>query len=228
MAAKSISGIVNYILRGSYFNQPHKKDLIRCSYEPSEEKYSKFLIVTGDNAEGKSFFVKLFDEYCHKFARTECLLLGMSLRTDRSWARSFVYKDESNFSTGDSSINCVIKGLETGRKREQEHYLIFDEPNLGLAESYHYALGEYFAGFVKEMPPLTKGLVIVTHSRKLVRPLLEEHPHHLRFGDHQKLKDWIEREPKRRTLEELLQLPEKGLKRFRRINQIHQQLRKLK
>lgn len=226
MTIKSIYGIINFILQHDYFNKNSGRNLIRCHYEPSDIKYSKLLIVTGDNAEGKSFFVKLCEEYCNERIKNECLCIGMSLRTEKNWARSCIYKDENAFSTGDCSISGVIKGIETCQKREHEHYVIFDEPNLGLAESYHYALGEYFTGFVINMPPLTKGLVIVTHSRELVRPLLEHHPHHLRFGDNQNLANFVERDPKRKTIEELLQLPEKGRRKFQNIRKIYSDLSK--
>ena len=226
MAVKSVYGIINFILQQDYFNKDSRRNLIRCNYEPNEIKYSRLLIITGDNAEGKSFFVKLFDEYCNEKIKNECLRLGMSLRTEKHWARSCVYKDEGAFSTGDCSISSVIKGLETCQKRGQEHYVIFDEPNLGLAESYHYALGEYFARFVTNMPPLTKGMVIVTHSRELIRPLLEHHPHHLRFGDNQNLANWIDRDQKQRTIEELLRLPEKGRRKFQKIKEIQHNISK--
>jgi hypothetical protein len=226
MVAKSLYGAIKFILQHDYFDKDSRRNLICCNYEPSDLKYSKLLIITGDNAEGKSFFVKLFDEYCDRKINTECLRLGMSLRTEKHWSRSCIYKDESAFSTGDSSISSVIKGIETCQKREQEHYVIFDEPNLGLAESYHYALGEYFARFITDMPSLTKGMVIVTHSRELVRPLLDYHPHHLRFGDNQNIKNWVERNPKRKNIEELLWLPEKGRRKFKRVQEVSKELSK--
>jgi len=73
---------------------------------------------------------------------------------------------------------------------------------------------------------LTKGMVIVTHSRELIRPLLEHHPHHLRFGDNQNLANWIDRDQKQRTIEELLRLPEKGRRKFQKIKEIQHNISK--
>ena len=216
---RTIKGIVNYLLSQKYLGS-HAP-----IYPHYEKGTSRILILTGENAEGKSFFARLFQECCER-NHIACSRLSMSLRTSGYLtAASLGYRDESAFSTGHSSIDGVVNGLNTCRKNERDHYIIFDEPTIGLSEGYQYAMGEYFADFIRRIPSHTLGVVVATHSRYFVEPLLKYNPNHLRLGDNTNLNDWVTQPPAKKTVDELLRLPDKGTNRFRRIrtlrNTIH-------
>ncbi len=219
---QSINKIVTFLLNQRYFNGNNQTRIL-THYEKGT---SKVLIVTGENAEGKSFFSRLFHEYCTRFLKTDCLRTGMDVRTERSFATIFSgYREEAVFSTGHSSVDSIISGIDTCKKMDSNHYIIFDEPTVGLSEGYQYAAGLYFAEFMKNCPKNTLGVVVITHSRLFVEPLLAHNPQHLRFGDNTKLKDWVEQTPAKHTIEELLQLPEKGICRLRDISHISDKIK---
>lgn len=205
--------IIHKILELEYFTGDNP--VLPAYYTPSS---SHLLLLIGDNATGKSFFARLFAAYNYYYhTKTEPILVNMSLRTYGGIERAFVFGDESRESTGTISLQSVIKGIATCRSREKNHYLIYDEPDVGLSEGYQMALGRYVAKFMQELPSKTKGVVISTHSKHLVRPLLDYNPQHIRFGDRLSLNEWLEQEPKEKSEEELLSLHERSFSSYRAI-----------
>ena len=207
--------LLHRALNSPYFSSDTAASL-HVSYQPGD---SRLLVLTGDNATGKSFFLRLYQALCYQ-SKIECLRVGMERRTQGGMERVFMYGDESWDSTGNISAKCLLGGIQTCKNRKNPHYIIFDEPDTGLSEGYQYAMGLYIAKFMDELPKKTKGVFISTHSRYLARPLLEYHPHHLRFGDTSTLAQWAEQEPKLKSLEDLLSLKEKAHQRFLRIRRI--------
>jgi hypothetical protein len=190
---------------------------IKTLFEPGE---GMLLVITGENASGKSFFARLFGAYAKARLNTECMRFGMDRRTESGIAKAFMYGDETRESTGVISVRNLFGAEHNSRKREHPHFVIFDEPDIGLAESYQSTVGKFIADFVATLPELNRGVVVVTHSRQILRELLPLHPHHLRCGDERSLKSVVEEDPTPKTIEQLRQLPEHGVELFRRLTAI--------
>ncbi|MGU3656021.1 ATP-binding protein [Methylobacterium fujisawaense] len=184
--------------------------------------HPKFALVTGENASGKSFLVRALGQRMRDaHPKLEILAVTMSLRSQGGMARAFLFGDEQRESTGRNSIKAVLAGIRACRERQHDHVLILDEPDIGLAESYAGALGAYLAAFVEDMPDRTLGLVVVTHSRPLVRGLLPTAPAAIRVGDDPRpLEQWLREGPLPRGMEEIEALGERAAATMRGINRV--------
>ena len=191
---------------------------------PAEVEYGhpKFALVTGENASGKSFLVRGIGEKLRdKQPKLEILAVTMSLRSEGGLSRAFVFGNERRESSGRISIKAVLAGLHACRERHHDHVLILDEPDIGLAESYAGALGTYLAAFVEDMPVRTLGLVVVTHSRPLVRGLLAAEPASIRVGDDRRpLEQRLREGPLPRGVEDIEALAERSAATMRGINRV--------
>lgn len=190
-------------------------------FEPGDPRV---LLITGDNAGGKSFFARHIQVALEAegAGRVELLPVSMSTRTTSGMHRVFIYGDENWESTGQLSVHAVLGGLRTCAGREHDHVLVLDEPDVGLAESYQRALGERIANFASDLPEKTVGLVLVTHSRILVRELLSAvTPMSVRVGDDLRpLAEWLEHGPVPRTVEDLEALTRRSRERMRGIKAV--------
>ncbi|MBI3633640.1 MAG: hypothetical protein HY226_05105 [Candidatus Vogelbacteria bacterium] len=192
MAQKfSIREVVERSLDFTYFDGP-----ITAKYWPGAYN-NRLLVVTGDNASGKSFFGKLFSGLARseEYGKIEIMRLSMQLRTSQGIEKAFVFGDESYRPTGAISANTVRTGISTCRGRTSDHIIFFDEPDIGLAESYQGALGKLIASFAQDLPDKTRALCVVTHSRRIVRHLAPLNPHYLRIGDELPIEDFLKEAP---------------------------------
>lgn len=189
----------------------------RCSLQaPASDRNAKLVVVTGDNASGKSFWCKAFGEfYTDMVQGSECIRLGLSLRADPhrgSWIYSPI---EDQSSSGAISARVALTSFEQCSKRDGRHILVLDEPDLGLSESYAAALGSEIARFAAAAPDKTDAVVVVSHSRGLLHGLrMAGEPVHVRLGDERTLDDIITALPQPKTAEELAALPERGRETF--------------
>jgi hypothetical protein len=188
----------------------------------AELAHPRFAVVTGENASGKSFLVRtLAHRMREDRPRLEVMAVTMNMRSRGGMERAFIWGDEGRDSTGRLSVKAVIGGLKTCRERDHDHVLILDEPDIGLAEGYAGALGEYVAAFVDEMPERTLGLIVVTHSRPLVRSLMPTDPTSIRVGDDPRpLARWLEEGPIPRTLADIEGLAERSSATMSGINRV--------
>ena len=209
--SKKLTSLIEEVLDSSFFSP--EEGLIPVLHEPGD---SRLLVVTGENASGKSFFARVFEAYSRK-DNIECMRVGMEKRTTSGIVKVLMFGDESNESTGLITLRTLQSGVQTCRGREHEHFLVLDEPDIGLSEGYQLAAGEFIARFVSDMPDLTQGAVVITHSRRILRQLLPLKPHHVRCGDTRTLLSVVEEEPKAKTIEDLLALPTVGVQLFRKI-----------
>jgi len=183
------------------------------------------LVVTGDNASGKSFFCKYLRAVLNAekdtLGRIEVMDGGMHRRTRAGIERALMYGDEDRESTGDLSLGFVLTALRTCRGREHAHILSLDEPDVGLSEGYQTALGDLLYGFADELPAHTAGLVVVTHSRPIVERLIRLEPHLVRIGEDQRTTvEWLDQGPLARTIEELQSLHAQSARKTRAIQKI--------
>jgi hypothetical protein len=191
--------------------------ILESHYEPAEK--TKLLICSGSNATGKSFFGRMVSQYCRKIEEVECIRIGMELRCASGMHRAFILSGmEHEESTGVNSVH-MLKGIfNTAKNRKDNHILFIDEPDIGLSESYSVAMGKYITKELSSLSDYTKLVVIVSHSRHLLQPLLVFNPAHFRLGDNLNLKEWMEHGPELKTIEDLLNLPNKSKETWRRIN----------
>lgn len=188
---------------------------------------SNVLLVAGSNASGKSFAVKVLAAWLgHETPKVEALQVSMKYRTMAGIHRCFMFGalgDEQD-STGSVSMVAVEGGLRTARGRDTPCWLMLDEPDTGLSEEFTPAMGEYLARAANEgLGEHCHGLVVVSHSRALLRELaatLTVRPHFVHVDEAPNtLADWLAA-PRRRSIEELRALPTTSVERFRALNKI--------
>lgn len=212
---------IENILNLNYFADEEFPDLpLSCVFQPGADR--RVLVVTGENASGKSFVSKLMAAGANR-DKVEALTITMNFRTKGFMPSMILGGLEEDTSTGHLSLNGVIGGVRNCQNRECPHLMLWDEPDIGLSEAYQPAMGEYIGQFLAKLPDNTRGVIITTHSRILVKALVDAcgfMPHHVRFNDNISLADWMANPPKPRTVEELLLLPKIGRKRWLAIDAI--------
>ena len=188
---KTAKGILDRTLKTPYFT----KSVI--PYHRVEGK-GPLVVVIGENASGKSFLRRVIGSVCMHFCKPKIEFMGLSMEGRRNTSfnpwMTFVYGDESYESTGVNSVDTVLTGIETCRKRETPHVIFWDEPDLGLSEGYAAGLGEKIRDFAIDPPKHTVAAFIVTHRRALVEALLPANPTLIYLGEEgpATLQEWVE------------------------------------
>lgn len=184
-----------------------------------EKGKARILLITGDNASGKSLVCKYMRQLIRE-DKVEVMDGGMHRRTTSGFERAFMYGDENRDSTGNLSMKFVRTGLRTCQSRETPHVLMLDEPDVGLSEGYQAALGEMLAQFAAALPEQTT-LVIVTHARVIVERLMPFKPHCFRVGDDRRpTAQWIKEGPLPRSVADLENLGQQAMERSRAIQAV--------
>lgn len=190
----------------------------------SAEGSPRLLVVTGENASGKSLFVRML---CHLSAKHHGLLpvsVSVRERTGSGMRQAFMFGDEQTQSTGATTVSAIRRALENNLDRPQGSLLVVDEPELGLSEGYAAALGAYIGQGLENLPDACRGVVVVTHSRPLVRALWNAsplEPTHVAVGQDAVvgIEAWLD-QTETRTVDELLALEDIGLERFRQAHRL--------
>jgi hypothetical protein len=174
------------------------------------EGEGKIILAVGDNASGKSFFRRIVQAVCHK-AGVECIHLSMQGRTNGDLGGAFqrivVYGTETDESTGRNSVNTILGAIRTSQSREGKHVLFFDEPDLGLSDTWAASIGAELLKYSGESKDNLVAAFIVTHNRELVWSVLPGHPHSLCFNDKPTtLGEWVQSSPRIRPLTELAEI----------------------
>ena len=176
---------------------------------------SKLVIITGDNACGKSFIRKLVQCLCSK-ENLECIHLSQQGRATSGIMRAMIYGSEEDESTGYISAKTINSAINTSRLREKPHSLFFDEPEIGLSENNSAAVGIKLKEFFDNPPANLQFAFVATHCRTLVRYLGINH-WHLRLGGSPDLQNWLEAPIVPGNLE---QLDELSLKKWQQIEKL--------
>lgn len=189
---------------------------------------SRLLVMVGDNAAGKSLLVRVLASRLNA-EKTEPLQVSMRYRTQAGMHRAFMFGDEQEESTGAVSLHAVEGALRTAKGRTSPCWVLLDEPDTGLSESYCGALGNYLAQFADALPTgCCEALVVVTHSKALVRSLAahsKEAPHFIAVGKRQagqSLPQWLD-DNTERSVEDLLGLQATGLDTWRAVQALLRQ-----
>lgn len=211
---ENVSDFYDYVMNNTNFGHED----FPISFNMTDKGEKKLLLVIGDNAEGKSLITSQMLSYAHKNSDINGYNIGMQARTRCGIERSFVYANENMCSTGFSTVLSVTGGVRNcvSHSKDSHHQmmLVLDEPTLGLSDRYERPMGEYIANTIKENKELYnfKGIILVTHSKELVRSLMDNEviPTVVYVGDKVKnLNEWLNTS-EHATLEELLGIYDKG------------------
>ncbi|CAB5514228.1 hypothetical protein LMG26857_03267 [Achromobacter anxifer] len=174
-------------------------------------------LVLGDNGSGKSFLVQRLAKVAHA-AGCSPMQLSMGYRARSGVERQLMYGDEATQSTGLASLGVMRRAFRSMQGwGSNPHVALLDEPDIGLSDRFAYPMGQRIAMFAMTRPAGTKGVLVVTHSRALVRGVLSElpsgesEPSVILLGSRYKsLANFLE-EPAYATLDELEQLEEQNI-----------------
>ncbi len=137
-----------------------------------DDPTSAMHFVLGDNGAGKSFLVQLMSAYAK---RQQCtpLQVSMAYRTRGGVERAMMYGSEDDQSTGCTSISVVRGAVRSMHSwKGKDHMALFDEPDTGLSDRYAYPMGKYLAQYAVAPAPGCRGVLVITHSRALVKGAL--------------------------------------------------------
>lgn len=165
------------------------------------------IIIYGDNASGKSLFSGVLAQILNdkNFSRRE---IAMKNRASDKFGRMLIFGNESDRSTGVSSIRVIGNGFRT-ILGENNSALFLDEPDIGLAPRFQPALGQYIAENANKMT--THGLVLISHSSELIASFLSHYDGSVSYIGVKTDLDysaWV-RSQKNATVDELLALKTK-------------------
>lgn len=182
---------------------------------PIEDREQRVLVFLGENASGKSLALRIL-AYQTKDAMAIASIRERCGPGD-GFRAAMMYGDEKIHSTGSTTVSTVSAGF--GNLSHEYSFLALDEPELGLSERYHHALGT-FIGMEANKLKEDQTVIVISHSRTLVRALcsqLEKKPVVLSCGDTAPDLDlWFE-DNKPHSLEDLLSLKERAHKVKRAI-----------
>lgn len=197
---------------------------------------SRVVVLVGENCSGKSVLFQVMAGWARRHHGAAPLTVSIRERTGGGTfemgglRRAMMFGDEGEQSTGATSVR-VIQGAfssATGwaEKDGKSPIIMLDEPDIGLAEGYAHAMGRWLAGLV-EAAPRVSGLVVVTHSRALVRGLDQAarerslgSPHFVNMGPRATdIRTWVENVPEH-SVEELLAMKELGSRNRRLVADI--------
>lgn len=214
--------MIRTVLKLDYFQEINGHVAIPAYWREGE---GPLCLVTGDNASGKSFLRRILGAVCSQ-AKEETEYIPISMEARRAISNNpwliFVYGDEETQATGVNSTETVLGGIRTSEGRSSRHVIFWDEPDLGLSDSWAAGLGQKLADFAKKPPKHLTAAFVVTHNKSLVSQLFDVNPHFLHLGvdpeeaPHSPV-EWFERPVKPRNIDKL---HEESRKRFKAIQKI--------
>lgn len=223
--------LIEEALTLAYFSPDPKDGLtpIPALFVPGQ---CPLIIIVGENASGKSFMRRIVTQIGREI-KVEVMPISMEGRGGSyGGLRGMIYGDESWESTGVCSVGTVRGGLSTCRARTSPHIIFWDEPDLGLSENGAAGVGQAIGQYMAEPNPHTMAAIVVTHSKPLVREVMEginpspgafrRYPHYLHLGTDPKdappdLFEWLRTPVVPRSLEDIA---EAGHRRFKLIQRI--------
>ena len=219
----NVEGLLTHCFGLDYFH-PNDKGEVAIQHHWVSGR-GNFVVCLGENASGKSFFRRITTALCRE-AKVEMMPISMEGRGDDFGGLKFmVYGYEREQSTGENSCVAVINGIATCRSRENPHVIFWDEMNLGLSDEWAAGMGQTIRAFAENMPALTYGAFVVTHSRALVRELVPLGAHFVWFGHNPpaSIEEWLDAKIVPRDINELEIL---SRARYRLIERILRNVRK--
>jgi DNA repair ATPase RecN len=152
--------------------------------------------------------------------------IGMKRRVSAGIERGLIFGHEATESTGNVSIRVALRGVANSRSREHPHWLILDEPDIGVGDGYHTAIGEYLADFANTLHSACMGFAVVTHSRAIAKELIAAGASSLRVGqDLRPIGDWLANGDRPKSVSDLLSLQEAVRDTRSNVNRLFETLR---
>jgi hypothetical protein len=225
---KTARKLLDHVLGLDYF-QPEGKKPPAIPYRLVEGK-DPLVVIVGENASGKSFARRCV-QFIASNEKVETISISMERRAGgdvTGGMRGFIYGTEDWQSTGENSVGTVLGGIRTCQGRDTPHVMFWDEPDLGLSDSWAAGVGVAIRKFVDDPPKHTRAVFVVTHSKPLVAQLVDFEPHYLYLGDGDappSLAEWMKTPIIPRDIE---LLKEQSHERFLRIQKILDRVRKRK
>jgi hypothetical protein len=217
-----VPSLVGHALKLRYFNDDEGNVAIPALWREGE---GRLCLVVGDNASGKSFFRRVLGSICQE-SKEKMEYMHLSMEGRRKVAYNpwlaMVYGDEEREATSVNSTETVLGGIRTSEGRTTPHVLFWDEPDLGLSDSWAAGLGQKLAAFARKPPTYLTAAFVVTHNKALVSQLLNTNPHYLHLGvDPERaprtLTEWFEKPIQPRDPEELHKESRKRSKAIQKI-----------
>ena len=188
----------------------------------SDPDDTNFMVITGQNASGKSFIRRLLSAAC-KIEGIEAMALSMEQRTQSGVMSAMIYGDETHEATGVLSGDLIYTGWKSARLRTRKHILLFDEPELGMGEELQHAACNHIVDQIADWHELLQGVVIMTHSRIFAERMVNECNATFRNMDGHSLDSWLHRDVRNGpTLEELREIS------YEQYQKIHKAIEVLK
>lgn len=193
------------------------------AHEHLQSPNTKLAVVFGDNASGKSLMLMVMSAFIgpRDESGEEKFSVSMRARTGTGMGRMFMYLDEDYSSTGAGSLHAASGAFHNAKERKHPVWLMLDEPDTGLSDKFASAMGAYFAREVNSLPEHIKGVVVVTHSRPLLRRLLADlaqPPHEVSMGRSQTLAEYLDPSVvQEASVEELLALGDAAGKTMKNV-----------
>jgi hypothetical protein len=206
-----------------------KREVLPSFFE--EGSNPRALLITGENAGGKSLAVEILRRISHDIAQgegedLEVMDIGMKRRVAAGIERTFIFGHETTESTGNVSIRVALRGVDQSRQRENPHWLILDEPDIGVGDGYHTAIGQYLAEFANTLHPACMGFALVTHSRAIAAELIAAGACSLRVGpDLRPVNEWLASGDRPKNIADLLALKEEAKNTRNKVTSLFETLR---
>lgn len=155
--------------------------------------HDKLLVITGENASGKSLIRRLLQAVAKKQS-CEAIAVSPEFRQHGGLRNAFVYGDETYQASGEIACHVVIGSMRTSQQRAEPHLVILDEPDMGMSDNTAAGAALAIAQFCYDPPPHLGLYAVVTHRKAMLEQFLPYRPSHIRVGD-------------KLTLEQVVSLP---------------------
>lgn len=144
------------------------KDLIGLGHSVSFS--AEFLLITGDNACGKSLLRRMLNASLRK-VDISVIHLSQQGRSTEGFGRAMIYGSEADEATGVISAKVIVNGFK--QNRDKPYILLYDEPEIGMGEEAQMGIAQFFRESFKQLPLNCEGVILFTHSRILVSGLAD-------------------------------------------------------
>lgn len=138
---------------------------------------SALTFIYGENASGKSFIARCFEMVARarKPSKLSVRSVSVANRTSSGVEKAMIFGNESEQSTGETSVSVMKLALRSLANESGEGVVILDEPDLGLSPKYSRALGRYIAEFILEHEKNGKALFVISHNDTFIESVIKHY-----------------------------------------------------
>ncbi len=176
------------------------------------------LVIFGDNASGKSLVCNLIESKVRQ--HHEVRSMSVKNRTSKSIGRTFIFGDEAQQSTGETSVRVVQKAFNGADLHDEPSLIILDEPDLGLSSKYARAMGRFIAQETNRVKEKGVYVIIVSHNIELLTTFCDELDNptsYIGLNTNDTLDSWLTSDDEK-TIHDLLSLTKVARRKEMAIN----------